>query len=197
MAILPIYLYGHPVLRAPARPVEEDSPELQRLIDDMLETMYQASGIGLAAPQVGHSLRLFVMDLAQPQEEEEEGGRIRRPGRPEVLLNPQLIASSEVEVEYEEGCLSIPEVREPIWRPETIRVRYQDRYFRWHEEEITGLRARVFQHEHDHLEGILLIDRISAFRRRLLRRRLNEIAQGQVQVDYLLAPPFLPREAVR
>nr|BCX01453.1 MAG: peptide deformylase [Bacteroidota bacterium] len=184
MAILPIYAYGHPILRAPARPVEGDSPELQQLIEDMLETMYQAAGIGLAAPQVGHSLRLFVADLAQPSGGEGHRGR---PGKPEVFINPEILAVSDVEVEYEEGCLSIPEVRERIWRPEVIRVRYQDRDFRWHEEEMGGLRARVFQHEYDHLEGILLIDRISAFRRRLLRRKLEDIAQGRVQVDYLLA----------
>jgi peptide deformylase len=125
-----------------------------------------------------------VADLAQPAGGEGHRGR---PGKPEAFINPEILAVSDVEVEYEEGCLSIPEVRERIWRPEVIRVRYQDRDFRWHEEEMGGLRARVFQHEYDHLEGILLIDRISAFRRRLLRRKLEDIAQGRVQVDYLLA----------
>lgn len=190
--ILPIHPYGSPALREPARPVEHDSPELQRLIDDMLETMYGASGIGLAAPQVGRRERLFVADLSPMAEElAEEIGEVPAWAQgPLVFINPEIVDEDEEALcDYEEGCLSIPDIREVVTRPERVRLRFLDRALRPQEIEAEGLLARLVQHEVDHLEGVLFIDRISAFRRRLLQRRLREMAKGEVEADYPLADP--------
>ncbi len=190
--ILPIYTYGQPVLRERAREVEGDSPELQALIADMLDTMRNASGIGLAAPQVGHSIRLFVMD-ASPQAEdvaEENGGVVPEWARgPLALINPALVPDDGYGLESaEEGCLSLPDVREWVARPDRVRLRFLDRRFQPHEAAAHGLLARVVQHELDHLEGVLHIDRISPLRKRLLQRRLRQMARGEVEAEYPLAP---------
>lgn len=184
--VLPIYIYGEPILREETERVEENTPELQRLIDDMLETMHGAAGIGLAAPQVGRRERLFVVDLTPMAEEMAEEGE-ELPPQPMVLINPEIGWEGPEECDYEEGCLSLPDLREVVVRPERIRIRYLDRSFEPQEAEVGGLLARVIQHELDHLEGILFIDRISPFRRRLLKRRLREMAQGQVEADYPLS----------
>lgn len=184
--VLPIYTYGADVLRATTREVEGDTPELQGLIDDMLETMAGAAGIGLAAPQVGHSLRLFVVDLEPIREDlEAEGETV--PDGPVVFINPRLVEETGDVVTMEEGCLSIPDVREDVDRPSGIRVRFLDRAFTERELAVAGMTARVIQHEYDHIEGILFVDRISAFRKQLLRRRLREMAHGAVEADYPLA----------
>ncbi|HYE96415.1 MAG TPA: peptide deformylase [Rubricoccaceae bacterium] len=190
--ILPVYTYGQPILRERAAPVTEDSPVLQRLIDDMIETMHGASGVGLAANQVGHPVRLFVADLS-PYEDEllEEFGEVPEWGRgPVAFINPEVVeADEESAVEIEEGCLSIPDVREYVVRPDRLRVRYLDRRFQPHEIPALGMLARVFQHELDHLDGVLFVDHLSALKRRLLQRRLREMAAGKVEADYLLYPP--------
>ncbi len=177
--ILPIRLYGDPVLRRSADEVSGDSENIRQLIDDMIETMRGAKGIGLAAPQVGRTERIFVADLA---------AEIRPAEAPEamVFVNPEIIGESDEESEFEEGCLSIPDIVETVRRPERIRMKYLDRYFRPQEIEADGLAARVIQHEVDHLEGVFFVDRISAFRRRLLRRKLREVASGKVEADYPL-----------
>jgi len=166
--------------------VEDDTPELQKLIDDMLETMHGADGIGLAAPQVGRTERLFVIDVS-PLEEDLVASCIAVPDQPMVMINPVILSESDDAGEFEEGCLSIPEIREYVTRPNAIRVRYLDRGFQEREMEAEGLVARVILHEHDHLQGVLFVDRITPFRKRLLRRRLQEMADGQVEADYPLA----------
>jgi len=181
--VLPIYVYGHDALRADTEPVQENSDELQQLIDDMIETMYAASGIGLAAPQVGRTERLFVVDVTAMADASEVD---ELPPQPMVIINPEIVAESEEEAEFEEGCLSIPEVREAVTRPERIRLRYQDRDLNEQHVEVGSILARVMQHEYDHLEGILFTDYLSSFRRRLLRRSLRKIAGGEVDTDYPL-----------
>ena len=187
--VLPIYAYGHPVLREPAAPIEGDSPELQALIDDMIETMHAASGVGLAAPQIGRSLRLFVADLSPYAEDlAEEHGEV--PGyatAPLVFINPELALDEDSdEVEVEEGCLSIPDLREGVWRPDRLVVRFLDRHFQPQTLDAEGSLSRVIQHEADHLDGVLYIDHLSPLRRRLMKRRLAAIARGEVEAEYPL-----------
>ena len=188
--VLPIYAYGQPVLKTPAEAVEADSPELQALIDDMIETMHAANGVGLAAPQVGRSLRLFVADLSPYADElAEEFGEVPPWAEgPVVFINPELdVADDEEDTDFEEGCLSIPDLRETAWRPDRLRLRYLDRHFQAHEIDAEGQLARVVQHEADHLDGVLYLDHLSPLRRRLLRRRLNAIARGEIETDYPMA----------
>lgn len=183
--VLPIYVYGEPVLREKTVDVTENTPEVQQLVDDMIETMHGASGIGLAAPQVGRSERIFVVDLTPLAEEiEEEGQEV--PEQPMVFINPHIVEEGESDCEFEEGCLSIPDLREIVVRPDRVRLTYLDRNFEPRELDAHGLLARVVQHEYDHLEGVLFIDRISPFRRRLLKRRLREMARGEVEAEYPL-----------
>ena len=191
--VLPIYVYGHPVLREPAAPVEGDSPELQALLDDMIETMRGANGAGLAAPQVGRSLRLFVADLSSYADDlaEDNGGEVPDYARgPLVFINPEVVVDgASGDVDAEEGCLSIPDLRETVWRPDRLRVRFLDRDFQEQELDAEGPLARVVQHEFDHLDGVLYLDHLSPLRRRLLQRRLKAIARGDVEADYPLAFP--------
>ncbi|MEP0545506.1 MAG: peptide deformylase [Rhodothermales bacterium] len=189
--ILPIYPYGSPILREETIPIEADSPALQQLIDDMVETMHAASGIGLAAPQIGRRERLFVVDLSAMAEDlMEELGEIPPWARaPMAFINPEIVEEDEGVCEYEEGCLSIPDIRELVARPDRVRVRFLDRDFTEHDIVAGGILARVIQHELDHLHGVLFIDHISQLRRKLLKRRLNTIARGEGDADYLLASP--------
>ncbi len=184
--ILPVHTYGNPILREQTVGVEGNSPELQVLIDDMLETMHGAAGIGLAAPQVGRRERLFVVDLSALVEDEDEE-TLNWPDQPMVFINPVIEEDSDEECEFEEGCLSIPDIREEVMRPEAIRIRYLNRELEEVDLDAYGMLARVVQHEYDHLEGILFVDHISAFRRRLLRRKLREMADGIVEAEYPLA----------
>ena len=190
--ILPIYPYGHPVLRTQTEPITALSPELEALLDDMIETMHNASGIGLAAPQVGRSERVFVADLSGLAEdlEGELGDVPAWASGPLVFINPEIVGEDEDTLcDYEEGCLSIPDIRELVVRPDVVRVRYRDWNFEEQEIEASNVLARVIQHELDHLNGVLFIDHISALRRRMLKRRLREIGRGEVEADYPLAPP--------
>jgi peptide deformylase len=183
--VLPIYVYGHDALRQETEPVEENTDDLQSLIDDMIETMRNAAGIGLAAPQVGRSERLFVVDLT-PMADEMAEAEEPLPPQPMVLINPEIVEESDETVDLEEGCLSIPEVREAVTRPERIRMRYLDRTFEEQEIEAGHMLARVLQHERDHLDGILFTDYLSSFRKRLLQRPLREMVNGEVEADYPL-----------
>jgi len=187
--ILPIYTFGADVLRHATPELEDNSEALQTLIDDMFETMHNASGVGLAAPQVGRSERVFVVDLKKSLEDEEAIEPAVLPG-PLVFINPAIKAIDSGEVEYEEGCLSIPEIRENVVRPDTVDIEYLDRTLTPARLQATGLLARVIQHEVDHLDGILFIDRLSTLKRQLLRRRLREMSRGDVTADYpiLTAP---------
>ncbi|HEY5564762.1 MAG TPA: peptide deformylase [Rhodothermia bacterium] len=187
--ILPIYTFGADVLRQATPELEDNSEALQTLIDDMFETMHNASGVGLAAPQVGRSERVFVVDLKKSLDDEEGVEPATLPG-PLVFINPTIQALNGDEVEYEEGCLSIPEVRENVVRPDTVEIEYLDRTLSPARLQATGLLARVIQHELDHLNGILFIDRLSTLKRQLLRRRLREMSRGDVTAAYpiLTAP---------
>lgn len=187
--ILPIYTFGAEVLRQQTRDLGEDSTSLQELIDNMFDTMHNASGVGLAAPQVGRDERVFVVDLKTSLEDDDEVDTTKLPG-PLVFINPSITPLDGPEVEYEEGCLSIPEIREDVIRPESIEVEYLDRSFTPSRLRASGLLARVIQHELDHLDGVLFVDRLSPLKRRLLKRRLREMAKGDVTADYpiLTAP---------
>lgn len=185
--ILPIYTYGQDILRADTEPVEGPSEALDALVRDMMATMDGAEGIGLAAPQVGRSERLFVVDLSRMLESPEEAASY--PPQPMVFVNPEIVWESDDECDFEEGCLSIPDLRENVRRPAAIRIAYRDARFEPQEIEVDGLLARVIQHEYDHLEGVLFVDRVSAFRRRMLARRLREMAHGRVEADYPLSIP--------
>lgn len=191
--ILPIHTYGDPVLREPTREVDERTPELDALVADLLETMRHAEGIGLAAPQVGRPERIFVVDLTAVIEREELDPATVPP-QPMVFVNPEILWESEEETGFEEGCLSIPDLREDVRRPEALGLRYRDADFELHEVELDGFLARVVQHEFDHLEGVLFVDHLSAFKRRMLRRRLARMADGDVEADYPLAP--VARDAI-
>jgi len=183
--VLPIHVYGHDALRQETEPVEENTNDLQSLIDDMIETMRNAAGIGLAPPQVGRTERLFVVDLT-PMADEMAEAEEPLPPQPMVLINPEIVEESTETVDLEEGCLSIPEVREAVTRPERIRMRYLDRNFVEQQIEAGHMLARVLQHERDHLDGILFTDYLSSFRKRLLQRPLREMVNGEIEADYPL-----------
>lgn len=177
--ILPIYAYGQPVLKRKAVEIPADHPDLDRLITDMWETMYHAQGVGLAGPQVGLGLRIFVVDTLQIKDEEKVKGGIKQ-----VFLNATILQEEGEPWSYEEGCLSIPEVRGDVERQPRLRIRYQDERFTWHEADYDGLNARVIQHEYDHIEGVLFVERLKPLKRQLIRRRLDRIRSGQIDVDY-------------
>ena len=191
--ILPIYTYGQPILRETTIPVEEDSPELQRLIDDMIETVRHATGVGLAAPQVGRTERLFVVNLTGAAEEMAEANEGVVPfyaQEPIALINPEILEADEgTAMEIEEGCLSVPGITEWVTRPDRVRIRFLNRQFTEHELEADDILARVFQHELDHLNGVLFLDHLSPLKKRMLKRRLTEMAKGFIEVEYPVAPP--------
>jgi|FLOH01.1.fsa_nt_gi peptide deformylase len=181
--IQPIYLLGSQVLRNPTVPVDGDSPSLRVLISDMLETMRGARGIGLAAPQIGRSERLFVVDVSSMKDDiEENGGEM--PPQPMIFINPVMDSEFGEEDEFEEGCLSIPDIQEIVVRMDQITISYLDYDFQSHTKSFDGILARVIQHEYDHIEGILFLDHLTAFKRRLLKRRLNEIIAGYTEAEY-------------
>ena len=178
--VYPIYVYGTPVLRKRAKEVDRDYPNLDQLVSDMFETMKFSEGIGLAAPQIGLSLRIIVIDASEIEDEEDESLKDFK----KVLINPVILEEKGVKWIYNEGCLSLPELREDVERYSGIRIRYFDEHFREHEEEYFGVKARIIQHEYDHLEGILFIDRIKPLKKRLLNGRLQAIAKGISSVHY-------------
>jgi len=182
LAILPIYIYEQPVLRRKARPVRGTSEALVRFIQDMFDTMHNASGIGLAANQVGSLQRVIVVDISDV-DEEKYPAESATAKRPVVLINPEIIAAEGSWV-MEEGCLSIPDIRDEIERPKNIRVRFNDIAFREKELDAEGLFSRVIQHEIDHLNGILFVDRLGAVKRKLLNGRLNKMRKGEIEVNY-------------
>jgi len=182
--ILPIYAYGQTVLKKEAEPIDPDFPELEELIDNMWETMYQAQGVGLAAPQIGRSIRLFVVDTIQLMEEGKEEEGIKQ-----VFINAEKIEEAGEPWSYEEGCLSIPEVRGDVDRPPQLRLRYQDENFDTHERVFTGMNARVIQHEYDHIDGVLFTEHLKPIKRRLVRRKLDNIKKGKAKVEYKMKFP--------
>lgn len=185
--ILPIVPYGDMVLKRKADPIDEDFEGLDQLIDNMYETMYAASGVGLAAPQVGKSIRLFIVDGAPFAEDEEDAEDLK--DFKKVFINPEIVEEKGEEWGFVEGCLSIPNIREEVLREPEILIRYQDEQFGTHEEWFKGYRARIVQHEYDHIEGILFTDRISPLRRRMLRGKLKDITKGKTDVSYRMRFP--------
>lgn len=185
--ILPIIPYGDLILKRRADEIDESYEGLSELIDNMYETMYNAYGVGLAAPQVGKSIRLFVVDGAPFAEDEEDAEDLK--DFKKVFINPEIIEESGDRWGFIEGCLSIPNIREEVMREPEILIRYQDEKFNTHEERFKGYRARIIQHEYDHLEGVLFTDRISPLRRRMLRGKLNDITKGKTDVGYRMRYP--------
>jgi peptide deformylase len=184
--IFPIIAFGDPVLKKKAVAIENDYPNLSKLIDDMFETMYHSKGVGLAAPQIGLSIRLFIVDGAPFEEDEVIDFK-------EVFINPVMKTEEGELWKFNEGCLSIPNIREDVQRKDTLTIQYYDR--NWEKKEVTysGLAARIIQHEYDHLEGVLFTDRISPLRRRLIKNKLAEISKGNVDVDYKMKFPVFKR----
>ena len=183
--ILPIIGYGATVLKIKAKEISVDYPELNKLISDMYETMYDASGVGLAAPQIGKSIRLFVIDTSPFDNDDfEKNSGFEVKSVKKTFINPVIIDESGENGSFEEGCLSIPNIREHINRKSDITIRYQDENFTDHQETFSGILARVIQHEYDHLEGTLFTDKISPFKKKLIKGKLNNIMIGKVSVDY-------------
>jgi len=190
--VFPIVAYGHPVLRKVAVDILPDYPELDKFIEDMWETMYGSNGVGLAAPQVNKNIRLFVMDTVQMfnnMEEEEKDTYPDAPGVKAVFINAHLVELEGEEWPYNEGCLSIPKIREDIYRHETVTIQFRDEDFGSQIQTFTGLSARVILHEFDHIEGKLFIDHLPALKRKLMKGRLADITKGKVVVDYKMLFP--------
>ena len=183
--VLPIIGYGAIVLKTKAKEIPADYPELNKLISDMYETMYDASGVGLAAPQIGKSIRLFVIDTSPFDTDDfEQNSGFEVKSVKKTFINPIMIDESGENASFEEGCLSIPNIREHINRNSDITIKYQDENFTHHQETFSGILARVIQHEYDHLEGTLFTDKISPFKKKLIKGKLNNIMIGKVSVDY-------------
>ncbi len=184
--ILPIIAYGDPVLRKKGVEIPKNYPNLGILIANMFETMYNAYGVGLAAPQIGLSVRLFIIDVSPFAEDEKlpEEEKNQYKGFKKVFINPKIVEETGNEWNFNEGCLSIPDVREDVSRKSTIKIEYFDEDFNKYTEEYNGLIARVIQHEYDHIEGILFTDKLSAFKKRLLKGKLTNISKGKIKVDY-------------
>ncbi|MCC6753521.1 MAG: peptide deformylase [Saprospiraceae bacterium] len=177
--VLPIVLYGNPVLQRKAQTVDPGLQGLSKLIEDMWETMYFAKGVGLAAPQVGMSLRLFVVDSRSYYGDEDGGGGMKK-----VFINAELLDASGANWNFEEGCLSIPKINADVERRQRIRLRYFDQQFEMHEEEFDDMNARIILHEYDHIEGVLFIERINPLRRRMLQSKLDKIRKGMANASY-------------
>ncbi len=177
--ILPIYAYGQPVLKKVCEDITKDYPDLETLITNMWETMYNAKGVGLAAPQIGKAIRLFIIDTSEALDENDQ-----EEGMKKVFINAHKIEEGGTPSDYEEGCLSIPDVRGDVSRPPQLKLRYMDEKFVEHEEVFTGINARVIQHEYDHIDGILFTEHLKPIKRRLVRRRLDNIRKGNISNDY-------------
>ena len=182
---MPIVAYGDPVLKKMSEEIEKDYPNLEGFIEDMFETMYDSSGVGLAAPQVGRSIRLFIIDGEKYSDEDESLRDFKR-----IFINPIIVEEEGKEWVFNEGCLSIPGIREDVKRKPHITLEYYDENFVLYEEEFDGVAARIIQHEYDHIEGVLFTDRINPLRRRLLKGKLHDIAKGNIEVDYKMKFPL-------
>jgi peptide deformylase len=185
--IYPIVMYGDAVLRKKAGNIEKGT-DVKQLVTDMYETMYAANGVGLAAPQIGKAIRLFIVDGTSMQDEEE--GSEDMTGFKKAFINPTILQEAGDEWEFEEGCLSIPNIREKVSRKEALRVRYYDEDWNLHEEDYDGVKARVIQHEYDHIEGKLFIDYLTPLKKRMLKGKLADISKGDVDTDYRILAPL-------
>lgn len=185
--ILPIVAYGASILRQVCKDITPDYPHLEKLIADMWETMYASNGVGLAAPQINRDIRLFVVDSTQifeNQDEEDKGIYPDEPGTKQVFINAHIVEVDGEDWPYNEGCLSIPKIREDVMRPEEVVLQYMDEQFQQHTTRFNGITARVIQHEYDHIEGKLFIDHLKPLRRKMLQGKLNDISKGKIRMDY-------------
>ncbi len=185
--ILPIVAYGQPILRKVSAAITPEYPELKELLSNMWETLYHSNGVGLAAPQINHGIRLFLVDSLQivenADEEDKDKYNDEKPIK-QVFINPTVVKLEGEEWKYNEGCLSIPKVREDVMRPEKVTLTYQDENFEHHTQTFEGITARIILHEYDHIEGKLFIDHITPFKRRMLKAKLDDILKGKVRIDY-------------
>lgn len=193
--ILPIVAYGDPVLKKEAEEIPEDFADLKKLVDDMFDTMYEASGVGLAAPQIGKAIRLFITDGSPFAEELEEGEEpdpraVGIENFKQVFINPIIEEESGEEWAFKEGCLSIPKVREDVVRKEKVRITYYDENWNFKDEVYDGYAARIIQHEYDHIEGVLFTDHLSSIKKKLISKKLQNISKGEVNVDYRMKFPL-------
>lgn len=193
--ILPIIAYGDPILRKKCKEIPEDYPKLDELIANMWDTMYKAFGVGLAAPQVGRSIRMFLVDSSPFAEDEElelqEREELKKLKK--VFINPRIVEQEGEEWAFNEGCLSIPEIREDVFRKPSITIEYQDENFEHHRKTYAGLSARVIQHEYDHIEGILFTDKLSSLKKRLLKGKLAGISKGKIEIEYKMSFPEIKK----
>ena len=194
--ILPIMAYGLPVLRKECEEIDENS-DISSLVNDMFETMYASSGVGLAGPQIGKSERIFIVD-ASPFAEPEEGEKMTENRKilkdfKKVFINPIIEDETGDIWPFSEGCLSIPGIREDVERKSIVKISYYDENWNFHEESFTGIAARIIQHEYDHIEGVLFTDHLKPLKRRLLKRKLDDISKGKVDVDYKMKFPKIKR----
>jgi len=190
--ILPIVAYGTPILRKVCKDIDPDYPGLEKLIADMWETMYNSNGVGLAAPQINKDIRLFVIDSSQifaNQEEDEKDEFPDAPGYKGVFINAHVKELNGEEWSYNEGCLSIPKIREDVYRDEEVTLEFDDEHFAHHSKTFNGITARVILHEYDHIEGKLFIDHIKPLKRKLLQGKLTDISKGKIKVDYRMVFP--------
>jgi peptide deformylase len=189
--ILPIVAYGDPVLRKKGKAIDKDYPNLDALLENMYETMYGAYGVGLAAPQIGLPIRIFLVDASPFAEDEtlspEDQAQLKDFKR--TFINAEILEEEGDEWAFNEGCLSIPNVREDVFRKPKIKIQYQDEQFNTHVEEFDGLVARIIQHEYDHIEGVLFTDKISNFKKRLIKGKLTNISKGKINIDYRMRFP--------
>nr|MBP6316371.1 peptide deformylase [Chitinophagaceae bacterium] len=185
--ILPIVAYGNPILRKVCKPITADYPNLRELIKNMWETLYNSNGVGLAAPQINHEIRLFLVDtlqIVQGADEEDAETYKNEKAIKQVFINPRVVSLDGDDWKYNEGCLSIPKIREDIYRPERVTLEYMDEQFVAHTGTFDGITARVILHEYDHIEGKLFIDHIKPITKRLIKSKLDNIVKGKVKVDY-------------
>ena len=189
--VLPILAYGSPVLRKMGSTINKDYPNLEELISDMRETMKNARGVGLAAPQIGKAIRLFIVDTSPFSEDDElsEEERVILKNFNKIFINPKILNEEGNDWAFNEGCLSIPNINEDVFRKDTLTIEYQDENFKKHVETVNGLVARVVQHEYDHIEGVLFTDKLSSLKKRLLKKKLENISKGKIEVDYKMSFP--------
>lgn len=194
--ILPIVAYGDPVLRKLGKSIDKEYPALESLLKNMFETMYGAKGIGLAAPQIGLPIRIFIVDATPFKDDEELELEERNflSTFKQVFINAQIIDETGDEWVFNEGCLSIPDVREDIFRNETIKIEYLDEKFEKHTKEFSGIAARIIQHEYDHIQGILFTDKLSSLKKRLIKGKLANISKGKIRIDYRMRFPDMKKK---
>ncbi len=189
--ILPVVAYGDPVLRKKGKEIDKEYPDLKELIENMKETMLHASGVGLAAPQVGHAIRLFIVDASPfaDMEDVEEKEREELKDFKKIFINAKVIKEEGEKWIFNEGCLSVPNINEDVVRKEFITLEYQDENFNKHTKTFGGLPARIIQHEYDHTEGVIFTDKLSSLKKRLLKKKLENISKGKVEVSYRMRYP--------